>query len=87
MWLFSRNDRQQGNVEGISLAAYVSRLYSLKGVNFALFNGIDHQKGLSIGVYNRSANLKGVQVGLWNIAENKRRFKQMPFFNFNFRRS
>ncbi len=64
----------------------------ITGINCETINGLAigalnysiHQKGVTIGIANYTENLNGFQIGLWNVVANKKRFKRMPFVNFNF---
>jgi hypothetical protein len=66
----------------------------MAGINCETINGLAigalnysmHQKGVTIGIANYTENLNGMQFGLWNVAANKKRFKRMPFINFNFKK-
>ncbi len=57
---------------------------TINGVAIGALNYSIHQKGVTIGLTNYTENLNGFQIGLWNVVENKKRFKRMPFINFNF---
>lgn len=83
---FAKNDLKQGNVSGMLISVYATRVYSLKGLCLGASNSINVQNGIATGVYNETEELHGIQIGLWNVAKNKKIMKQMPFINFNFKR-
>jgi hypothetical protein len=54
----------------------------MRGLSISAFNRIrGEQKGITIGILNYARKLSGFQFGLINIAQNKSRFKIMPFVN------
>jgi hypothetical protein len=54
----------------------------MRGLSISSFNRIQgEQFGITIGIVNYAKKLSGYQIGLINIADNKERFRILPFVN------
>lgn len=72
-------------LNGVSIGGIVGiNCETINGLSIGALNYVINQHGVTIGIANYTENLNGIQFGLWNVVANKKRFKRMPFINFNF---
>lgn len=74
-------------MNGLALAGFYVHSTNMNGLSMSfLHTEFKKQSGVSVSLYNKAEVLHGIQFGLINYAgNNKKIFRWMPLFNFNFR--